>query len=101
MIFWSLRGPSRLSPVRSVCDCCVEFGHIGLEVAMDNTTFWASSKSSSGHSLLVNGVSLPWSPSIEFKDCVFDLTGHSGKSAERRQLKANGVFRCWAPLLTD
>ena len=56
---------------------------------------------SSGHSLLVNGVSLPWSPSIEFVGSVFDLTGHSGKSAEHRQLKANGVFRSWAPILTS
>ena len=84
-----------------LCDCCAEFGKIGLEVALDKKTFWTSSMKSAGHSLLVNGVSLPWSPTIEFIGCLFDLTGHSGKSAEHRQFKANGVFRRWAPLLTD
>ena len=86
---------------RMLCECCVEFGNIGLEVAPDKKTFWFSSKNSSGHSLLVNGVSLPWSLSLEFIGSVFDLGRHSGKSAEHRQLKANGVFRRWAPLLTN
>ena len=87
--------------VKMLCDCCVEFGNIGLEVALDKKTFWTSSVNSSGHSLSVNGVFLPWSPSIEFIGCIFDLTGHSAKSGEHRQLKANGVFRRWALLLTN
>ena len=61
---------------RMLCKCCAEFGNIGLEVAPDKKTFGSSSANSSGHSLLVNGVSLTWSPSLEF-----------------RQLKVNGVFR--------
>ena len=85
---------------RMLCECCVEFGNIGLEVALDKKTFWSSSVNSSGHSLLVNGVSLPWSLSLEFIVSVSDLVGHSGNSAEHLQLKANGVFRRWAPLLT-
>ena len=60
-----------------------EFGKIGLEVA------------------LVNCVSLPWSPSLEFIGNVFDFCGHSGKSAEHRQHEANGVIRLWAPILTN
>ena len=46
-------------------------------------------------------VSLPWSPSLELIGNVFDLCGHSGKSAEHRQHKANGVFHRWAPILTN
>ena len=45
-------------------------------------------------------VCLTWSPTLEFIGNVFDLCGHSGRSAEHRQHKANGVFRRWAPLLT-
>ena len=86
---------------RMLCEHCVEFGNIGLEVALDKKTFWSSSVNSSGHFLLVNGVSLPWAPSLEIIGSVFDFGGHSGKSAEHRQLKANGVFRRWAPLLTN
>ena len=50
---------------------------------------------------MVNGVSLSWSSSLEFIGNVFDLCGHSSKSAEHRQHKANGVFRRWAPILTN
>ena len=38
-------------------------------------------------------VCLTWSPTLEFIGNVFDLCGHSGRSAEHRQHKANGVFR--------
>ena len=48
-----------------------------------------------------NGVSLPCSPSLEVIGNVFDLCWQSGKSAEHRQHKANGVFRRWAPVLTN
>ena len=78
-------------------ECCAEFGKIGLEVALDKITFWSSSVDCTGRS----GVSLPWSASLEFIGNVFDLCGHSGNSAEHRQHKANGVFRRWAPILTN
>ena len=34
-------------------------------------------------------------------ETFFDLCGYSGKSAKHRQHKANGVFRRWAPTLTN
>ena len=50
---------------------------------------------------MVNGVSLPWSPLLEFIGNVIDLCGRSGESAEHRQHKANGLFRRWAPIVTN
>ena len=43
-------------------ECRTEFGKIGLEVALDKKTFWSSSVDCTGGSLVVNGVSLSWSP---------------------------------------
>ena len=43
----------------------------------------------------------PWSSSPEFIGHVFDLCGHSNKSADNRQHMANCVLRRWAPLLMN
>ena len=96
---WSLDTPLGRLWVSMISECCVELGNVRLEVALHNKTFWPSSEDNTGRTLVVNGVSLPWSPTLEFIGKVFDLCGH--KSAEHRQHKANGVFRRWAPLLTN
>ena len=72
--------------VRMLSDCCVEFGNIGLEVALDKKTFWTSSQNCSGHSLLVNGVSLPWSPTIELALPSFF---YSSRQTKKRKTKTN------------
>ena len=72
---------TELALTQMIGECCAEFGKIGLEVVLDKKTFWSSSVDCTGRSLVVNGVSLPWSRSLEFLGNVFDLCGHSGKSA--------------------
>ena len=92
---------SEVNFTRMLSECGVEFGNIGLEVALGKKTLWSSSVDNTGRSLIVSGVSLSWSSSLEFSGHVFDFCGHIGKSAEHRQHKANGVFRRWAPLLLN
>ena len=60
---------------RMISECCVEFGNIGLEVALDKKTFWSSFVDNTGRSLIVNGVSLPWFSLLDFVGHVFDLCG--------------------------
>ena len=93
---------SELALSQMLSECFVEFGNTGLEVALDNKTFfWSSSVDDIGRSLVVNDVPLPCSPALEPIGNIFDLWEHSSKSAKHCQHMANGVFRRWAPLLLN
>ena len=65
-IIWSLQGLNWPSPKCSA-NAALSIGKIGLEVALDKKTFWSSSVDCTGRSLVVNWVSLPWSPSLEVR----------------------------------
>ena len=78
-------------------DCIAAFAEAGLEIGMDKT-HWTSSCPC--HEVMeMQGVLIPWSPSITFVGTVLELGGHDARALQYRIGQAMKKFATWAPLL--